>query len=645
MREELWKESQIIFSTPQGLENDIISKKIKLEDVSLLGVDEAHRAVKEYSYVWIAKEYMKSARYPRILGLTASPGNDKETISEVCTNLHIEDIELRTQDDPDVKPYVKEIDLKFLSVDLPPSFIEAKSYLEKCYRSKLDEVKKLGFVRGYLSSRMSKKDLLSIQAGLMGELTKGNKDFAVLKSVSLVAEAMKVSHGQELLESQGIHSLYAYLNKLISQARTSKVKAVQNLVNDPNFKSALIKVERMVEEGIEHPKFRKLREIVQSTLNDESQKMIIFTQFRDTALKISEELKKVKNADPRIFVGQQKKGETGLSQKEQIEMLSQFREGKFNVIIMTSVGEEGLDIPKVDRVVFFEPVPSAIRHIQRRGRTGRQEKGSVIVLVAKKTRDEAYRWSAKHKEGRMYSIIKDFKKDIYLKSAQQKKEQKGLGDFFSGKKISIYADYREKGLRIIKGLIDMGVDIKLDMLGCADYVLSRRVGVEYKTVEDFVNSIIDGRLLSQVRELKRNYDRPLVIIEGTQDIYSVRKIHPNAINGLISTIVVSYGVPLLYTKNTLESARMLWSIAKREQEETSSDFQLHTDKKARSIKEQQEYIVSSFPNIGPLAAKELLKKFKTVKKIVNAKGEKLKKVPKIGEKTAKNIREILDSEY
>jgi ERCC4-related helicase len=107
-RAELWKKSRIIVSTPQGLENDIISEKISLKEVSLLVFDEAHRAVGDYSYAFIAKQYHRKAEHPRILGLTASPGSDQEKIKEVCKNLFIEEIEIRSYDDPDVQPYMGE---------------------------------------------------------------------------------------------------------------------------------------------------------------------------------------------------------------------------------------------------------------------------------------------------------------------------------------------------------------------------------------------------------------------------------------------------------------------------------------------------------------------------------------------------------
>jgi len=194
-------------------------------------------------------------------------------------------------------------------------------------------------------------------------------------------------------------------------------------------------------------------------------------------------------------------------------------------------------------------------------------------------------------------------------------------------------------------LIDKDVSIKLYKLDSADYILSRRCGVEFKKVDDFAQSIIDGRLLEQVKELKRNFECPLIIVEGETDIYSARNIHPNAIRGMLATIAISYKMPVLFTKNSQESAELLHTIAKREQKTSSNDFSMHADRKPLSIKEQQEYLISSFPSVGPSLAKELLKKFKTVKKIVNAKEEQLKKVKKIGEKKAKEIKKIVDSDY
>jgi len=640
-REELWKDAKFIFSTPQGMENDIISRKINLEEVSLIVFDEAHRATGEYAYSFIAKQYNKIAKYPRILALTASPGSDVEKIEEVCKNLHIEDVEIRTDIDPDVKPYVQEVEITWVEVELPEEFLEIKGFLEASFRSKLQEVKRKGFIKSATIQNMGKKDILGLQAALHSELSRGNKDYEMMKSVSLLAEAMKVQHALELLETQGISSLYKYLEKLQTESETTKVKAVKNLVKDLNFKSAFIKTRKLYENDIEHPKLAKLKEIIEKEIKDKS-KIIIFNQYRDSALKIKSEISKIKNIKAEIFVGQMKKGETGLSQKNQKEMLDRFINEEFNVLISTSIGEEGLDIPEVDLVMFYEPIPSAIRHIQRRGRTGRQKKGKVIILLAKKTRDEGYRWSAYHKERRMHTTLNKLKGKLGLKF---EKQQPTLTKYIKGDGVKIFADIREKASGTIKELLEIGADLDLKTLKVGDYVLSHRVAVEIKTVEDFVNSIIDGRLLQQIKELKINFERPLIIIEGTRDIYSVRKIFPTAIQGMLATIAISYGIPILQTKNYKETASLLHTIAKREQDETTREFSLHGDKKPLTLKEQQEYIISSLPNIGPTLSKPLLKKLGSVKKVINATEEQLKKIDLIGPKKAKKIKEVVDSKY
>jgi len=164
-RAELWETSKIIFSTPQGLENDIITGRINLEDVSLLVFDEAHRAVGDYSYVFVAKQYYKKARYPRILALTASPGSDLEKIQEVAKNLYIEKVEVRTDQDPDVKPYIQEVKINWIHVELPKTFIEIKKFLVACYKSKLEKIKEFGYITKGIKDH-SKKDLLGLQSAL-----------------------------------------------------------------------------------------------------------------------------------------------------------------------------------------------------------------------------------------------------------------------------------------------------------------------------------------------------------------------------------------------------------------------------------------------------------------------------------------------
>lgn len=417
-RIEIWNRSTIIFSTPQGLENDLLAGKIGLENVTLLGFDEAHRAVKEYSYVWIAKHYIKTAKFARILALTASPGSDLEKISEVCTNLFIEEIEVRTESDPDVKPYVQEIEINWLNVDLPAEFEVIKKHLESSFKSKLEDVKNAGYLQS--TTGTTKGELLKLQAKLHYDLAGDYKNFPLLRAISAMAESMKVSHALELIESQGITAVYKYFERLKEDATSGKTKAVKRLFSDQSFLAAVANTESLYNKKIEHPKLAELKKIIAKNVADvNGAKAIVFNQYRDSALKLQEELNTLDGIRARIFVGQTKKGETGLSQKQQKELLEKFSAGEFNVIIATSIGEEGLDIPKVDLVVFYEPIPSAIRQIQRRGRTGRQEKGRVIILVTRNTRDEAFRWVAHHKEEKMHKILKTLKSKLKLKPLWQ----------------------------------------------------------------------------------------------------------------------------------------------------------------------------------------------------------------------------------
>lgn len=631
-----WKDAQFIFSTPQGLENDIISNSIDLGDVSLLIFDEAHRATGDYSYVFIAKQYLKKAQFPKILALTASPGSDAEKINDICGNLGIDAVEIRTDKDPDVKPYIQEVDINKIFVELPEEFKQIKLHLDNCIKGKIAQLRNYN-IKGQF---MTKKDLLGIQAQLQIRMSQGERDFDSLKALSVLAEIIKAQHALELLETQGLTPTCTYMDGLFQQADTSKVKAVRNLCADVDFKSAYILAQKRLGEGKEHPKLTALRDyIIKEVEANKLFKIILFTQYRDTAVKLAEDLNKIQGALAKVFVGQAKKGSTGMSQKQQTEMLDMFRDGMFNILIATSVAEEGLDIPKVDLVIFYEPIPSAIRHIQRRGRTGRQEKGRVTLFVTKGTRDEAYLYTSKHKEHQMHSALETLKKNLSFKPTPQPT----LQTFDNN--VKIFADYREKSTGTVKELVDLGINVKLEMLSIADYLLSSRVAVELKTTDDFVSSIIDGRLLEQLKAMKQNYERPIVIIQGTQDIYSVRNVHPNAIRGMLGTIAVSYGIPIISTKDEKDTAALLLSIAKREQEQDKKDFSPHADRKPMTLKEQQEYLISCLPNVGPNLAKELLKHFGSVHAILLAPEDLLKNVPGIGDKIAKQIKDILSAPY
>jgi len=635
LRKGLYEENEIIFSTPQTVANDISGKRINLQDFSLLILDEVHKCVGNYDYVLIAKEFMRQSQYPRILGLTASPGSEKIKIDEIRKNAFIEEIEIRNNEDPDVKPYVQEVKIDWIKIDLPLKFLEIKKFLDDSLKERLKRLAGWGLI-GSSQTEVGKGQLLDLQAKIHGKLARGEKDLRLWDGISLATQCIKINHAIELLESQGVGSLYKYIKNIFETAEKSNVKATKNLVKDINFKSAYTLCRSLYEEGIEHPKLEELRKIVSNEVVNDKIKVIVFTQYRDSAKLIEREINSL-NIKSKMFVGQQKKEGSGMSQKEQIKLIEDFKENKFNVLISTNIGEEGLDIPEVDLVVFYEPIPSSIRSIQRKGRTGRQSKGKIIILMAKNTRDETYHWTALNKEKKMYSLLRKINDNISLE------KQPTLKSFSNNDKLKIIVDHRERN--IVNELKEIDMDVELKDLKAGDFVLSDKVGIELKTKEDFVNSIVDGRLLKQLKLLRENFEIPLLILQGEEDIYSMRNVYPNAIRGMLATIAVSYNIPIIHSQNSKDTAGILKIIAKREQDPNIKSIYLRNERKPLTLKEQQEFIIESLPGVGPNLSKSLLENFGSVKKIFNADFEKLKEVEKIGKKKSENIRKVIDGEY
>jgi Fanconi anemia group M protein len=202
---------------------------------------------------------------------------------------------------------------------------------------------------------------------------------------------------------------------MFQQAAENRSKAVKQIVKNKEFNQAYIKLNELIAKNIEHPKLLKLKELIEESIKENPKnKTIVFSQYRETVIKICKTLNEIPNINAKTFVGQAKgkNNNPGLSQKEQQQIMEEFRSGNINVIAATSIGEEGLDIPEVNSVIFYEPIPSAIRKIQRAGRTARLMKGKLIILLTNNTLDEIYYYASKAKEKRMYSSLDSIKRDL-----------------------------------------------------------------------------------------------------------------------------------------------------------------------------------------------------------------------------------------
>ena len=411
-RKKIWQRAEIVFSTPQCIANDLRHSLYNLSEVSLLIIDEAHRCLKNYDYTSVVKSYKSQAKNQLIFGLTASPGSDKEKVNEICAHLNIQSLEVRTRDSADVKPYLQELEFEKISVPFPKEFIEIQVLLKRIWDEKIEQLRK----RNLLFGPANKITVLKLQANLARRAF--SKDFQAMIGMSLTAQAIKISHAIELLETQTLSGLNEYLKNLIKQAEQKQSKAVQTLVKTPEFNAALISLNNLLTKKIEHPKISETIKIVESQFQSKKDsKIIIFTQYRETASSIVDKLKSLSRVYPSVFVGQTKKSSSsgissGLNQKSQKEIINKFRSGEINVLVATSIGEEGLDIPEVSLVLFYEPIPSAIRKIQRAGRTARLSPGKLFILVTENTRDEIHHYASAARERKMYKTLDLVKEEM-----------------------------------------------------------------------------------------------------------------------------------------------------------------------------------------------------------------------------------------
>lgn len=634
-RDELYQKSLVIIATPQVIENDLLGGKINLGDFGLIIFDEAHRATGDYAYTYIAEKAI--SKNIRIMGLTASPASDKEKMNDIIQNLGIENIEIRNENSPDVKPYVQDIDISWITVKLPDEFLEIKKLLEMLLKKEITILKDLGFVS---SQDITKKELLSTVLKINNKIKEApihekSIYYGALKSQ---AKALKIHHALELLETQGLSPLISYFKRM----RESKSRSSSELLSEKTVMKIITMADNLNQQGIEHPKLSKLYELVIKEVSN-GKNLIIFSHYRDTTMRIVKELEKFENIKVERFVGQaSKRGDEGLSQKKQKEIIERFRSGEFNVLVATSVAEEGLDIPEVDMVILFEPVPSEIRSIQRRGRTARKKSGEVVILMAEKTRDEGYYWASKKKEKQMKLTVMELKRD-FRKSDEMIMAEKGqskLKDFVD--MPDIIADDREDK-KLLKILSEKS-NIKINRLDVGDYILSNRIGIERKSSNDFIESLIKGTLFPQILSLSNTFEVPMLIVEG-EDVYSIRNMDKKSIRGAIISAMVDFRVRVIFTKNPEETVDFLVDISLREQKEKDRIPTIRGEKKVMSLKEKQLFIVEGLPEVSSVLSRRLLRKFGSIFGVFNADEIELKEVEGVGEIKAKKIREIIDSKY
>ncbi len=404
-RANAYANARVVVGTPQTVANDLKKKILSLKDFSLVVVDEAHRAVGDYAFVFVSAKAVEAGAL--VLGLTASPSADKKKIQEVCANLGIKHVEVKTARDEDVVEYVKPVEIDWVFVELPKEFLELRDFLRGWLNEVLEALKETNFVSVY--GRVNKRDLLALRARLLASSSASR-----FWALSMLARALNLMHAIDLLETEGVGALESFWSGM--SEREKKTKAVQAILSDSRYAQVLKKAGELIAKKIEHPKMAKMRELVGAAAA-EGKSVIVFVHYRDSVDKVVEALEETRFVKACKLVG--RSGEGGMTQKQQGELLDAFRNKEFNVLVATQVGEEGLDIPAVDLVLFYESVPSEIRLIQRRGRAGRVKAGKTIILITKDSKDEAFHWISRKKEEKMHKMLKSMSKKMISSNSSQ----------------------------------------------------------------------------------------------------------------------------------------------------------------------------------------------------------------------------------
>ena len=408
VREGAWETADVVFATPEIVQNDLAAQRYDLKEVVLLVFDEAHHAVGKYVYVPIAARYATDRPVGgRVLGLTASPGGKDERVEEVVKALGVARIEARSREDEGVREYVQPVDVETRWVDLPPATAHVRDLLASAAHTTARKLQKMGYLRKKPIASLSVKDLIALRAEIFARPGPMVRRFGPLFHQLVL---LHLHHAQERLETQGLAPFLQYLDRLAGKDKPSRgdraVLALPEVVAARREATAFLETTREPS----HPKLDALVELVRTTLaepRDHPARVLVFAQYRDTIQTIQAALEPQGWTVGR-FVGQATRDaeDKGMNQKEQSRVLGAFRDGRFPVLVASSVAEEGLDVPDVDLVVFFESVPSEIRAIQRRGRTGRSSLGRVVVLLTRETRDVSYQKAEVRREKAMKRIVR-----------------------------------------------------------------------------------------------------------------------------------------------------------------------------------------------------------------------------------------------
>ncbi|KAK1687741.1 hypothetical protein BDP55DRAFT_659327 [Colletotrichum godetiae] len=400
LRVDEWASKRVFFMTPQTLQNDISHGYADPKSIVLLVIDEAHRATGEYAYAKVVKRIRQYNPYFRLLALTATPGSKVETVQEIIDNLGISHIEIRTEDSIDIRQYVHSRNVEQVVLDPSDEMCEIKELFTKALKPLMDKLTQQNIYYGRDPMAITTYGLVKQQQDWFANVGRRANPGVQFMMRAIFSILQSLAHAIKLLNFHGIRPFYENLKEFRSEIegkgeKGSKYK--KQIVNDSSFQEMMTRVEKWLRlDGfVGHPKLAALQDTVLNHFMDagaNSTRIIVFSEYRDSA----EDIVKVLNVHKplikaTVFVGQaDSKRSAGMKQSEQIATIQKFKDGDYNVLVATSIGEEGLDIGQVDLIVCYDASSSPIRMLQRMGRTGRKRAGNIVLLLMRGKEEDAF---------------------------------------------------------------------------------------------------------------------------------------------------------------------------------------------------------------------------------------------------------------
>lgn len=417
LRESVWETKRLFFMTPQTMMNDLSKGCADPKSIVLIVIDEAHRATGDYAYVKIVQFLRRFNKSFRVLALTATPGSSVEAVQSVIDSLGISYVEIRTEESIDIRQYVHSKNEEIVSLEPSDEILRIRELFSKALKPFVDKLSAANVYWGRDPMALTTYGLLKAREdwakGPGQHVNQGLK----WQTMAVFAMLQSLAHAIKLLEYHGIKPFYDNLSDFRSETEDKGGKGSKNkqqLTKDKSFQDMMSMIEKWLklDNFVGHPKISYLCETLLNHFMDagagSSTRAIVFCEYRGSAEELVRVLNKHKPLiSAAVFVGQaDSKRSEGMKQKEQIETIERFKNGGFNVLVATSIGEEGLDIGQVDLIICYDASSSPIRMLQRMGRTGRKRAGKVVLLLMKGKEEEKFA-KAKDNYDQMQKMICD----------------------------------------------------------------------------------------------------------------------------------------------------------------------------------------------------------------------------------------------